>query len=106
MVVQESTGVQKKRKKKKRFCYACVIQRRLFGSVLVNGSLIDVCCRDDIVQNHVLTILQMQGLHVTVGECPDTIAVLPWPAASTDLSIEHIWDVINRRLQHDQTHHL
>ena len=86
--------------------------------IIVQGTLIAVKYRNDILDPIVLHFLQQLNFdHVFQHDnarcqvahvCQDFlnqnhIPVLPWPALSLDLSpIEHLWDELGRRVRHHQ----
>ena len=81
--------------------------------VQVAGALTGVRYRDEILQRHVVPLLNVNGgifqhdnarPHIA-RVCQDflqqnNVNVLPWPACSPDLApIEHLWDVLDRRIR-------
>jgi hypothetical protein len=84
--------------------------------VVVAGNLTDMRYRVEIVQPYVIPFIQAQANNVTFQQdkarphvprvvrdymTEQNVDVLPWPAASPDLSpIEHAWDEMERRLRH------
>ena len=89
-----------------------------FRPVVVRGSLTDVRYRDEILAqvvvplmnaNRQLTVFRQDNARChTARVCADylqqqQVNVLPWPAKSQDLSpIEHLWDVLDRRVRRRQ----
>ena len=79
--------------------------------VFVDGRLIGVRYRDEILHRHVVPFIQHHGGILQQDNARPQIArvcndllrrqninVLPWPALSADMSpIEHLWDVLCRR---------
>ncbi|GFV43103.1 transposable element Tcb2 transposase [Trichonephila clavipes] len=81
--------------------------------VLIRGTMTAQRYVHDILQLHVLPLMQrLPGTLFQKGnirphtarvsqDCLRTVAILPWPAQSSDLSpIEHIWDHLGRRVGH------
>lgn len=82
---------------------------------IVNENLTGVRYRDEIIQRHVIPFIQRQQNHITLQQdnarpnvacvvrfvfVQQNVDVLPWSAASPDLSpIEHVRDEIERRLR-------
>ncbi|GFU73893.1 transposable element Tcb2 transposase [Trichonephila clavipes] len=76
--------------------------------VLIRGTMIAQRYAHDILQPHVLPLMQrlpgaipQQGQCSVSQDCLCAVTTLPWPARLPDLSpIEHIWDHLGRRVGH------
>ena len=82
--------------------------------MFVDGRLTGVRYRDEILKCHVVPFIQRHGgilqqdnaLPHVARVCNDfsrrhNINVLPWPALSADMTIEHLLDVLGRRCIND-----